>query len=138
MATKSGMANSTVASATYTIPPPFFTLAVSKTGLGSGTVTSSPAGNNCGSACSASYVSGTVVMLTAAPAGGSTFTGWIGGGCSGTSTCSLTLSADTTVTASFAIAGVSAPVLMWQYGGCTSDPYCDTGWYSSPAVVDLD
>jgi hypothetical protein len=26
---------------------------------------------------------------------------------------------------------------MWQYGGCISGPYCDTGWYSSPAVVDL-
>ncbi len=34
--------------------------------------------------------------------------------------------------------GVSAPVLMWQYGGCLSGPYCQTGWYSSPAVADLD
>ena len=34
--------------------------------------------------------------------------------------------------------GVSAPVLKWQYGGCLSGPWCDTGWYSSPAVADLD
>src|SRR2546427_1833294 len=34
--------------------------------------------------------------------------------------------------------GSSAPVLMWQYGGCIPGPYCDTGWYSSPAVADLD
>ena len=34
--------------------------------------------------------------------------------------------------------GVSAPVLMWQYGGCLSGPHCQTGWYSSPAVADLD
>jgi hypothetical protein len=26
----------------------------------------------------------------------------------------------------------------WQYGGCIEGPYCDTGWYSSPAVADLD
>src|SRR5947208_16837787 len=31
--------------------------------------------------------------------------------------------------------GVYAPVLMWQYGGCKTGPYCETGWYSSPAVA---
>src|SRR5207245_8228468 len=41
--------------------------------------------------------------LTAAPAAGSTFTGWSGGGCSGTGTCTVTLSAATTVTATFAL-----------------------------------
>src|SRR5439155_13826079 len=34
--------------------------------------------------------------------------------------------------------GVSAPILRWQYGGCSAGPYCQTGWYSSPAVADLD
>ena len=34
--------------------------------------------------------------------------------------------------------GVSAPVLMWQYGGCLSGPSCQTGWYAPPAVADLD
>jgi len=33
-------------------------------------------------------------------------------------------------------AGVQAPVLKWAYGGCFSS-WCQTGWYSSPAVVDL-
>src|SRR5436190_806890 len=33
--------------------------------------------------------------------------------------------------------GSSAPVLMWQYGGCIPGPYCNTGWYSSPGVADL-
>ncbi|MEO6325911.1 MAG: VCBS repeat-containing protein [Thermoanaerobaculia bacterium] len=33
-------------------------------------------------------------------------------------------------------AAVAAPVLKWQRGGCTS--FCKTGWYSSPAVADLD
>jgi len=32
---------------------------------------------------------------------------------------------------------VQAPVLKWQYGGCYSS-WCETGWYSSPAVADLD
>jgi hypothetical protein len=79
------------------------TLTVSKAGAGSGTVTSSPAGINCGSSCSASYVSGTPVTLTATPATGSTFTGWSGGGCTGTGTCVVTMSADTTVTAGFVV-----------------------------------
>jgi hypothetical protein len=33
---------------------------------------------------------------------------------------------------------ISAPVLMWQNGGCFAGPSCQTGWYSSPAVADLD
>jgi hypothetical protein len=41
--------------------------------------------------------------LTAAPAAGSTFTGWSGGSCSGTGTCTVTLSAATTVTATFEV-----------------------------------
>lgn len=32
---------------------------------------------------------------------------------------------------------VQAPVLKWQKGGCYSS-WCETGWYSSPAVADLD
>ncbi len=34
-------------------------------------------------------------------------------------------------------ATVQAPVLKWEYGGCYST-WCETGWYSSPAVADLD
>jgi hypothetical protein len=88
--------------ATFNLPPQQFPLTVNKTGAGSGTVTSSPAGINCGSTCTANYTSGTVVTLTASAAAGSTFSGWIGGGCSGTGTCSVPMNAATTVTASFA------------------------------------
>jgi hypothetical protein len=35
-------------------------------------------------------------------------------------------------------AAVAAPVLKWSYGGCIGGPYCQTGWYASPAVADLD
>lgn len=34
-------------------------------------------------------------------------------------------------------AAVNAPVLKWQRGGCATS-FCERGWYSSPAIVDLD
>lgn len=86
-------------------PPPTFTLSVVKAGSASGTstVTSAPAGITCGATCSASFPSGTSVTLTAVA--GSFFMGWSGGGCSGTGTCTVVLSANTTVTATFELAG---------------------------------
>jgi hypothetical protein len=81
-----------------------FSLTVSKSGTGSGTVTSSPAGINCGATCSGTYNSGASVVLTATAASGSTFAGWSGGGCTGTGTCTVPMSAATTVTASFNLA----------------------------------
>lgn len=76
------------------------TLTVTKSGAGSGTVTSSPTGINCGSTCSASYSSGTSVSLTAAAASGSTFGGW-SGACTGTGACTVSMSAARSVTATF-------------------------------------
>ena len=78
------------------------TLSVAKTGTGTGTVTSSPNGITCGSVCSANYGYGTPVTLTAAPASGSTFTGW-GGACSGTGPCTVTMDAAKSVTANFVL-----------------------------------
>jgi hypothetical protein len=71
---------------------------------GSGMVTSSPAGITCGADCTESFASGTVVMLAATPAAGAVFTGWSGGGCSGTAPCTVTGNAPVTVTAAFALA----------------------------------
>src|SRR2546425_10288598 len=31
---------------------------------------------------------------------------------------------------------IATPVLKWAYGGCFSS-WCQTGWYSSPAVADI-
>jgi List-Bact-rpt repeat protein len=75
-------------------------LTVAKSGTGAGTVTSNPAGVNCGSTCSFSYLDGAAVTLTATPAAGSAFGGW-SGACSGTGSCPLTMSADRSVTATF-------------------------------------
>ncbi len=38
---------------------------------------------------------------------------------------------------SVATFSVGEPTLKWQYAGCYSS-WCETGWYSSPAVADLD
>lgn len=78
-------------------------LTISKTGTGSGTVTSAPAGINCGATCSRDFSSGTSVTLTAAatPGGYDRFLGWSGGGCSGTEPCTLTLSDAAQVGAEF-------------------------------------
>jgi hypothetical protein len=81
--------------------PGMHTLSVTKTSGGSGTVTSNPAGINCGGDCQQSYASGTEVTLTAAPAADSTFAGW-GGACSGTgTTCTVTMDESRSVTAAF-------------------------------------
>jgi len=79
-----------------------YALTVSKTGTGSGTVTSSPAGINCGTDCTELYNSGTVVTLTATPATGSTFTGW-SGACTGIGACAVTMNAAKSVTATFTL-----------------------------------
>jgi len=79
------------------------TLTVSKSGTGSGTVTSNPSGINCGSTCSASFSNGTSVTLTAYPNSSNTFTGW-SGDCSGTSTCTVNMTSAKNVTATFTAA----------------------------------
>jgi protein MpaA len=78
-----------------------YTLSVALAGSGSGTVTSSPAGIDCGSICSADFPSGTGVTLMATAAPGSSFAGWSGAGCSGIGSCEVTMSAAQFVTATF-------------------------------------
>jgi hypothetical protein len=76
-------------------------LTVTKAGPGSGGVTSSPTGIDCGAACQNEYSSGTAVTLTATPDPGSFFVGWAGAGCSGADTCEVAVTAATTVMATF-------------------------------------
>ena len=76
-------------------------LTVTKTG--SGTVASDPAGINCGTVCTAQMPVEASVTLSATPAAGYYLVGW-GGACSGNaSSCTVTMSAARTVTASFAL-----------------------------------
>lgn len=80
-----------------------FSLTVSRSGSGSGTITSSPSGISCGSTCQAPFASGSSVSLTAAPDPGSVFSGWGGGGCSGTGMCAVVMDAAKTVGATFTL-----------------------------------
>ncbi|MDA0178915.1 hypothetical protein OJ997_01310 [Solirubrobacter phytolaccae] len=108
---------------------PTAALTVAKAGAGSGTITSAPAGIDCGTTCSFTYDEGTKVTLTATAAAGSGFTGW-SGGCTGTGPCEVTLTAAKTVTATFArhrTLRVDTWNGGWGYGRVTS-----------PAGVDCD
>jgi Divergent InlB B-repeat domain/PASTA domain len=79
-------------------------LDVARKGTGSGTVSSNSTEIDCGSTCSASFDAGISLTLTATPSAGSRFSGWSGGGCSGTSSCPLNTDlSDQTVTATFSL-----------------------------------
>ncbi len=78
------------------------TLAVRREVEAGGSVSSNVPGIECGSICSHPFANGTPVSLTATPADHFEFTGWSGGGCSGSESCDVTIYSDTTVTATFA------------------------------------
>jgi hypothetical protein len=123
------------------------TLKVKKEGTGTGTVTSSPSGINCGGACSAEFEEGTEVTLTKSAAAGSEFVSW-SGACAGAGSCKVTMSAAKEVTASFILKPTPSFSLVVQRegsgsGSVTSDPAgiecgadCD-GDYPEGTVVAL-
>ncbi len=81
------------------------TLTVTKDGSGSGVVSSSPAGVECGTTCSASFSSSTSITLTATADANSSFVSW-DGACSGSGPCTVSMLSDKRVTAIF-ITGTS-------------------------------
>jgi uncharacterized repeat protein (TIGR02543 family) len=102
-------------------------LNLTKTGAGTGTVSSSPAGINCGTACSTATMTvppNTPITLTASPTAGHTFTGW-GGDCAaaGTApTCTLPMSQTSNVTANFDPATFALDVATTGPGSVASNP----------------
>jgi uncharacterized repeat protein (TIGR01451 family) len=68
--------------------------------IGTGTVTSSPAGIDCGGTCAATFDSRATVVLTAVAGAGSVFAGW-SGACSGSSTCTVEMDSAKSVAATF-------------------------------------
>ena len=96
---------------------------VVKAGRGSGSVTSNTGVISCGTTCTDNYASGTAVTLTATPASGSQFTGWLGGAavgsqfatwqgaCTGTGTCQSTIGGPTAALATFAPTAIGVPSL---------------------------
>jgi alpha-tubulin suppressor-like RCC1 family protein len=92
--------NETISPPVQAASPPTSPLVVTKTGPGS--VSSSPAGIDCGSDCTVDFPKGSSVVLTATAAPGSTFAGWSGGGCSGMQlTCTVSMTQARSVSASF-------------------------------------
>jgi hypothetical protein len=92
---------------TSSTPPPVGSYQLTVTTSGSGTVISDSGGINCGTACTSSYTSGTMVRLTATPSAGATFTSW-GGSCTGTSTATVvSMDAAKNCTATFSGSGGS-------------------------------
>jgi hypothetical protein len=114
--------------ATFTLNS--YTVTTSRSG--SGSITSSPAGINCPGTCSAGFLYGTSVTLTATPDAGNAFTGWSGATCSGSGPCTFTVDNNKSVTATF----VPLRTLTIAFGGSgsgtvtsTSDAFisCTTG-----------
>jgi poly(3-hydroxybutyrate) depolymerase len=107
-----------------------YTATVTKAGTGSGTVSSTPSGISCGSTCSAPFQSGTSVTLTATPATGATFAGW-GTPCTGTGTCTLSMTAARSVTATFngGVSGGSA--------GCGKAPGISSSQYNNGSHITI-
>ena len=91
-----------------------FNLTVNRAGSGSGAVTSSPTGIDCGSSCTAAFDSGTSVTLTAAPAFGSELSGWSGCNQTQANTCTVEMSAAKTVTATFTGGGSTSGEWIWD------------------------
>ncbi len=80
------------------------TLSVATAGSGAGSVTSSPAGIDCGGTCSAEMVLDDNVTLTATPdAASSTFAGWSGECTNTTGDCTVNMADAVSVTATFTI-----------------------------------
>jgi hypothetical protein len=87
-----------------TATPPPSVLTVTK--IGNGTVTSTPANINCGTTCTATITNLTTITLTATPAADSTFSGW-SGDCTGTSTCTVSMTDARNVTATFTLTSIT-------------------------------
>jgi hypothetical protein len=102
------MSSAKSVTATFELEPGFvlYGLTVTKGGTGTGTVTSSPAGIDCGSTCSTEVFSKTKVTLIATPAPGSAFSHWTGGFCSGEAPCTRAITSTRTVKAVFNAVGV--------------------------------
>ncbi|MBK7976643.1 MAG: FG-GAP repeat protein [Deltaproteobacteria bacterium] len=109
--------------ATFTFVTP--SISVTKAGNGAGTVTSSPAGVDCGATCSSTFTLNELVTLTASPSVGSAFTGWSGAGCSGTGTCQITANSAASVTANFTLQSFTLSVAPTGTGtgSITSSPF---------------
>jgi methyl-accepting chemotaxis protein len=87
--------------AMFNVLPGNFLLTVDKSGSGTGTVASDPAGIACGDSCAAGFAENTVVTLTAVADSGSTFAGWSGAVTSNSASIEVMMDAAKNITATF-------------------------------------
>lgn len=100
------------------------TITVRPHGVGTGVVTSQPAGIDCGATCVHSFEEGTVVTFTATPDPGFVFAGW-DGVCNGLGSCELLVDMAHDVGATFSLAQSHALAVKLHGSGSgvvTSDP----------------
>lgn len=83
--------NTSLVSSQITVSLQTFTLTVSKSGNGTGVVTSSPSGINCGYSCATTYTDGDQVVLTASPDYYCFFSGWSGCDSVNGNTCTINM-----------------------------------------------
>ncbi len=104
------------------VPPEEHLLTIALDGGGTGVVTSEPVGIACPPDCTQSYVFNLTVDLTPAADAGAYFAGW-SGDCSGSGACSVPMSADRSVTASFELLRTLTVVVEGEaYGSVGSAP----------------
>jgi phospholipase C len=129
-AAASEIANFTSASA------PTYPVTVSLSGPG--TVTSSPAGINCPTTCSAQFEGNSEVVFTAVPAKGYAFTDW-GGACSGSMACTVSVSGALSVSAGFAASLQSINhIIVFAQENRSFDSYFGAlrGYWASNGIAD--
>lgn len=95
------VAGDTTVNAAFAVKQYPLSVAITKLGTATGTVSSTPAGINCGATCTALYGVGSTVVLGATPAAGMVFGGW-SGACKGLGNCIVSVNQATNVTANFA------------------------------------
>jgi uncharacterized repeat protein (TIGR02543 family) len=93
-----------------------YTLTTTVSPTGGGTITRSPNATT--------YAAGTVVTLTATAASGYSFTGWSGGASGTNATTTVTMNANTSVTAGFTTSGGSGTTLRIDDKSGTGTGYC--------------
>ena len=106
------------------LPSHSVTVSIAGTSDAAASVTSIPGGITCPDTCSAEWVDGTQVTLSAASVPGYSFVGW-SGPCSGTGDCNFTLTADESVTATYAPA-------------CDLVVYCTSNSNSTGSVANIE
>ena len=109
-----------------------YTLTVTNSGWGVGTITSSDGEINCGTTCSATYPAGSYVVLTGVLPSGVVWGGWTGAACSsggGSQTqCGVTMNSNISETGTFNCNGTCA--MTWSLNTCEAPSF--TGFLNLP------